>query len=108
MSLLRGAEAINSIGQGIKGVFGEIFSPISKGYKYATSDGAKSFEGFAKDMWGGEKGQLTHFSAFGKDWNGGEIAKTVAGLGIGYRFLSGGGVYRDKDGNTDLAGIPFV
>ena len=38
----------------------------------------------------------------------GKIAGGIAGLGIGYRFLSGGGAYRDKDGNTDIAGIPFV
>lgn len=41
-------------------------------------------------------------------WHGGKIAGGVAGLGIGYRFLSGGGAYRDKNGNTDIAGLPFV
>lgn len=36
----------------------------------------------------------------------------VAGAGIGLsgagRLLSGGGVYKDADGNTDIIGIPFI
>lgn len=56
---------------------------------------------------GGEK--LEDGSYKGGMWlNGADMAATASGLGIGYRFLSGGGVYRDKDGNTDIAGIPFV
>ena len=30
------------------------------------------------------------------------------GASAGARLLSGGGVYKDRDGNTDLIGIPFV
>ena len=40
--------------------------------------------------------------------SGRKVLGAASGLGVGYRFLSGGGIYRDKDGNTDLAGIPFV
>ena len=49
----------------------------------------------------GEKGKEYYLS-------GSAIGLGAAGLGIGYRFLSGGGAYRDKNGNTDLAGVPFV
>jgi hypothetical protein len=41
-------------------------------------------------------------------WSGAKVGGGVAGLGIGYRFLSGGGAYRDKNGKTDIAGLPFV
>lgn len=40
--------------------------------------------------------------------SGTKVAGALSSLGIGYRFLSGGGLYRDKDGNTDIAGIPFI
>ena len=40
-------------------------------------------------------------------YDGGKVLKTAALLPIGYRFLSGGGIYRDKDGNVDWAGVPF-
>lgn len=40
--------------------------------------------------------------------SGAKVAGAMSGLGIGYRALSGGGLYRDKDGNVDIAGIPFV
>ena len=32
----------------------------------------------------------------------------IVGASVGARLLSGGGVYKDRDGNTDLIGIPFV
>lgn len=40
--------------------------------------------------------------------SGGKIAGAMSGIGVGYRVLSGGGLYRDKDGNVDIAGIPFI
>ena len=32
----------------------------------------------------------------------------LIGASAGARLLSGGGIYKDRDGNTDLIGIPFV
>lgn len=32
----------------------------------------------------------------------------IVGASVGARILSGGGVYKDGNGNTDLIGIPFV
>ena len=32
----------------------------------------------------------------------------IVGASVGARLLSGGGVYKDGNGNTDLIGIPFV
>src|SRR4051812_8068345 len=31
-----------------------------------------------------------------------------AGANVPYRLLSGGSLYRDKDGNRDMIGLPFV
>lgn len=38
----------------------------------------------------------------------GAIAGSYLGVSAGYRVLSGGGAYRDKNGNANLIGIPFV
>ena len=51
---------------------------------------------------------MLSFDLGGKTWSGKKIAGGLAGLGIGYRFASGGGAYRDKNGDTDIAGIPFI
>ncbi|WP_139995214.1 hypothetical protein [Kurthia sp. Dielmo] len=40
--------------------------------------------------------------------NYGRIAGSVLTAGVGYRALSGGGLYRDKDGQTNIAGVPFI
>lgn len=41
-------------------------------------------------------------------WDAGRIALGFMGASAGYRVLSGGGIYRDSNGNTDIIGIPFV
>ena len=42
----------------------------------------------------------------------GKVGKSIAGsymsVSAGYRVASGGGVYRDSSGNSDLIGIPFL
>jgi hypothetical protein len=38
----------------------------------------------------------------------GAIAGSYMTASAGYRLVSGGGVYRDKNGNTNLTGVPFV
>lgn len=32
----------------------------------------------------------------------------LMGVGAGGRILSGGGLYRDSDGNFDIIGVPFI
>ena len=41
-------------------------------------------------------------------YNYGTIAGTAVTLGVAGRIVSGGGLYKDKYGNTNIAGIPFV
>ena len=38
----------------------------------------------------------------------GSAAVAYAGLNTVYRLGSGGGIYKDRNGNTDLIGIPFI
>lgn len=124
------SEPIKQIGGG---VLNFLTKPARKMIQYADSEGEKSFGGMLKAGYGmtedEAKNSITSFShkvarrdkegnilkgEDGKElydteyYNGAAIAGSIAGAGIGYRFLSGGGIYRDKDGNTDIAGIPFV
>lgn len=122
----------------ISNAFSFAASPFTGAMDYladtAASGEARSARGFAQAAWGGDGKGLLDFKVGGKAMrdeegnvlkdakgnvryeegkgpmtlNGGKIATTAGGLGLGYRFLSGGGVYRDKDGNTDIAGVPFV
>lgn len=43
-----------------------------------------------------------------RNLNVGAVAGSYLGASAGYRVLSGGGVYRDKNGNANIIGIPFV
>ena len=101
----RCAEAINTILDPFRGIAGYMATTAAKGE-------ARTGRGFVQAAWGGDGKGLTDFTiGEGKDaitLNGGKMAATGVGLGLGYRALSGGGVYRDKNGNTDIAGIPFV
>lgn len=98
------AKAINEIGGGIKQFF---FDPLINAGKAMYGGKGKAIDALHAGF-GGTKGNMLTFEAGGKTWSGMKIAGGLGGLGIGYRFASGGGAYRDKNGNTDIAGIPFV
>lgn len=38
----------------------------------------------------------------------GKIAGTTFSVGVAGRIATGGGLYKDKYGNTNLPGIPFI
>lgn len=40
--------------------------------------------------------------------NAGKIAGSYIGLSAGMRIATGGGLYQDKNGNTNIMGIPFI
>lgn len=40
--------------------------------------------------------------------SGKKIAGTAIGIGLAGRIVTGGGIYRDKNGNTNLPGVPFI
>ena len=44
----------------------------------------------------------------GKELSFGRIAGSAVGVGAAARIATGGGLYKDKNGNTDVIGIPFI
>lgn len=40
--------------------------------------------------------------------NYGKIAGSYIGLSAGARIISGGGAYKDRNGNSNLMGVPFI
>lgn len=98
MSLLHSGDAINSIGRALGKTIGTIFDNATSYYS-----------GLAEDV--SENG----LNAFKND-KGKYDMKKIASVGIpaayvtalGTRVLSGGGLYKNSDGETDIAGIPFI
>ena len=43
-----------------------------------------------------------------KKLNMGKIAGSYIGVAAAGRVLGGGGLYKDKNGNTDIIGVPFL
>jgi hypothetical protein len=120
MAILNSNKAINAI----KGLTGEFTGGLTGTYKYMT-------EGIKKAAMGTEnvanrlpvplvKQKLdfmdavkeAHKAAPGEMSVGGYSAKKIAGSYIGVsagaRVATGGGLYKDRDGNTDVIGIPFI
>ena len=94
-------EAMNNQNQQKQGFsFGEFgnkyFGGITDTYK-----GTRAGDGFWNSL------ESAHKNADGTmRWD--RIAGTYAAVALGSRVLSGGGVYKDKYGNTNLPGIPFI
>lgn len=42
------------------------------------------------------------------NWNYGKIAGSYIGVSAAARVATGGGLYKDKNGNTNIAGVPFI
>lgn len=113
--MLKSSEAINAIIDSST-ILDSLFGGVRGTYRALKSDAKQGVHG----NWG--SALKRGFSAADDDWtaitigsgddawnlSGRKALGGLAGLGLGYRFLSGGGVYRDKNGNTDIAGIPFV
>ena len=94
-------------------ILDSLFGGARETYRALKRDGMQGNWGSAlKEGFSANKDDWTAIPIHSEDgtWNlsGRKALGGLAGLGLGYRFLSGGGVYRDKNGNTDLAGIPFV
>ena len=66
-----------------------------------TYKGTKAGDGFWNSLEAAHKNKDGSYR-----WD--RIAGTYAAASIGSRVLSGGGLYKDKYGNTNLPGIPFI
>lgn len=85
--------AINKIGNNMLGG-GEMLAKMFKEAKATDAFDSTFRKAAAK----GVKGDL----------NWGKIAGSYIGASAAYRVASGGGLYRDKNGNNNLIGVPFV
>ena len=88
-------EAINKIGK--NGVDARGFGGIHGAYKN-IKNGDGFFEGTLN----------AHKKAGTDDWNYGAIAGSILTAGAAVRLATGGGIYNDGNGNTDIAGVPFI
>lgn len=124
------SESITKIGEGV-GNF--LFNPVKRMFRYAESDGEKSFGGMLSEGFNLSEDEAKQsvlaipYKKARRNAEGNIIknaegkaeydqkylsGQAILGTGIagalGYRFASGGGMYRDKNGNTDIAGMPFI
>lgn len=97
-SILHSNEAVNPLKKGIGNFTGglEYIGRVINGEGFNTAL-KNTFADVTK-----EKGQEV------VKWNAGKIAGSYLGASAAYRIASGGGVYKDGNGNTNLIGVPFV
>ena len=93
-------KAINAIGNNVFGG-AEYVGNVLKSGEFGSSFG-KTFGRLVED----ETGKMVRSAEKGLDY--GKIAGSYMGVAAAGRVVSGGGLYRDKNGNTDIIGIPFV
>lgn len=98
MTKLKSNEAINKLGD-------KTVNIAQKG-SYLGGIGA-SYKNMRNDINLIDAINLGHRTADGS-LNMGAIAGSYVGVSTGFRALSGGGAYRDRNGNANIAGIPFV
>lgn len=86
-------KAINHIGNNYLGGVEYVTRGLRSG-DWGMDNLAKTFT----HQTGKNKGQL----------NVGKIAGSYIGVGVAARVATGGGLYKDRNGNTNVAGIPFI
>lgn len=99
--ILSGNAAVNSIGKVAGGMVQSGSRPFAERGIHGTVRGMSKGLGLpeaAKQAFTKQNGNV----------NWGTVAGSYIGVSAGYRAMSGGGAYRDKNGNTNIAGIPFV
>ena len=118
-TVLHSNQPIKKIGEAVKAAFKDMTDArIYKNEKLANKLGYKMKDGRLVKENGdpaiiSNKDRLE--SMYRNDdgsWNktaiGGTIAGGYMGVSAAGRVASGGGLYRDSDGNFDLIGIPFI
>lgn len=107
--ILHSNEAINKIGKNFGGGFEAGARLMGKaGYKKTSGIGeafTRTFANNADDLFDGAGKRIANAKA---DWNYGKIAGSYIGVSAAARVATGGGLYKDKNGNTNIAGVPFI
>lgn len=96
--ILHSNEAINKIGTNFGGAF-EVGEKILGKQKMGIPEALEST--FKRDVTD-SAGKVT------RELNYGKIAGSYIGASAAARVVTGGGVYKDRNGNGNLAGVPFI
>jgi hypothetical protein len=96
-------EAINKIGNNLLGG-GEFLAKLFKNQGGLTEAFDSTFREAGEKIIDESGKEVEKRGAL----NLGKIAGSYIGLSAAYRVASGGGLYRDKNGNNNIIGIPFV
>lgn len=97
----KGLESLN-VNKAINGAY----DFLSKGFKEVASN--------YKEVGGAAEGDLmkaikgAYYDEGAKSLKYGNIAGSYLGVSSAYRLASGGGLYKDKNGNTNIIGVPFI
>ena len=91
---LHSNEAINKIGKNMGGSI-EVGARLMGKGGYKKADGIT--DALSKTFKNGE-GSLNY----------GKIAGSYIGVSAAARVATGGGLYKDRNGNTNIAGVPFI
>ena len=124
-TVLKSNIAINKIGQDLRRVAdrrimsqdaGMLRSKLGYNGSFMGRDGiqnasGKTIENWSKDI--SDKDRLKSMirnkdGSYNKTMIGGAIAGSYVGVSSSGRIASGGGLYKDSDGNTDLMGVPLI
>ena len=92
--VLHSNEAINKIGKNMGG-------GIEVGARMMGKGGYKKAEGITDAL-------SKTFKHKDGTLNYGKIAGSYIGLSAAARVATGGGLYKDRNGNTNIAGVPFI
>jgi len=100
--ILEGNKAINSLFGGVEWI-GRILDNQGNSLSRTFKQGSKEI----MEQFGDNPDELAKRLSKA-DWDTGKIAGAYMGTAALGRVASGGGVYRDKSGNANLIGVPFV
>lgn len=96
-------KAINHLGNNYLGAPEAIYK-MTKGKQGIGEALTKTFATNGDDLYKNGK-RIADAKA---NWNYGKIAGSYIGVSAAARVATGGGLYKDKNGNTNVAGVPFI
>lgn len=105
LSKLHSNEPIIKVAQNMTGGFeaaGRVLGKDKMGIGEAMT---RTFASNADDLFDKSGKRIADAKA---NWNYGKIAGSYIGVSAAARVATGGGLYRDKNGNTNLIGVPFI
>lgn len=101
-----------------KGAYTRVLNSSKAIFSDATEDAVQQSRGILgtvarmshgeKDLNNAVKGAFSKTGVAGGDVSWGTVAGSYIGASAAYRVASGGGLYRDKNGNNNIIGVPFV